>query len=397
MDKELLLKSIKSLYTTAEQLSDGLVADDERRHALQQQLTSLKNSITTAFERVFEEICFQPHQSAAVRIALDGKWFEVLADGQPKTAQEIASVTNAEPELIARIMMVLTATNVVGEAGLQTYTATPVTQLLLDPGWANGLRHFFDHCGPSLINLPSYLERNGYKVPQDVKNGPFADAWGGRNTWALYQAEPKRGEIFNSFMTKFRDGTRMWTDIYPATSNLCGKVERSDNAVLLVDVGGGGGHVLKKFVKHPGYQTGRLILQDLPAALGDKAALKEQGIEAMAYDFFTPQPIKGAKAYYFRAILHDWPDRACREILKNTAAAMRKGHSKLLIDDMVLPDTNVPPRAAFFDLSMMALETGAERTKRQWHDLLESAGLRIEKIWSANSGLESVIEAELAP
>ncbi len=75
---------------------------------------------------------------------------------------------------------------------------------------------------------------------------------------------------------------------------------------------------------------------------------------------------------------------------------MRKGYSKLLIDEMVLPDTNVPPKGAFLDLSMMAIETGAERTSRQWHDLLASAGLRIEKIWPTAYGLEAVIEAELA-
>ena len=106
--------------------------------------------------------------------------------------------------------------------------------------------------------------------------------------------------------------------------------------------------------------------------------------------------ILGAKAYFMRNILHDWPDRACHEILSNTAAAMRKGYSKLLIDELVLPDTNVSPRGAFLDLSMMALETGAERSSRQWHDMLASVGLRIEKIWSTDAGLDSVIEAELS-
>ncbi|KAL8895757.1 MAG: hypothetical protein Q9207_008026 [Kuettlingeria erythrocarpa] len=293
-------------------------------------------------------------------------------------------------------MMVLTATDVVEERGPRTYCATPITQLLLDPGWANGLRHFFDHCGPSLINLPAYLKRNGYKVPQEVATGPFADAWGGKNTWALYEEEPDRGAIFNSFMTKWKEGTGKWTDTYPAKTRLCKDVEQSADAVLLVDIGGGSGHVLKDLVKDPNHRTGRLILQDLPSALGDVMELNERGIEAMAYDFFTPQPIKGAKAYYLRGILHDWPDRACREILGNTAAAMRKGYTKLLIDEMVLPDTNVPPKGAFLDLSMMAIETGAERTSRQWHDLLASAGLRIEKIWPTAHGLEAVIEAELA-
>lgn len=75
---------------------------------------------------------------------------------------------------------------------------------------------------------------------------------------------------------------------------------------------------------------------------------------------------------------------------------MRKGYSRLLIDELVLPDSDIPPKGAFFDLSMMALQTGAERTSRQWHDLLKSAGLRVVRIWSSDYGLESVIEAELA-
>ena len=212
-------------------------------------------------------------------------------------------------------------------------------------------------------------------------------------------------------MTKWKEGTKIWTDTYPAKTRLCSRCEKSDDAVLLVDIGGGSGHVLRDFVKDPSNRVGRLVLQDLPAALGDTEELKNQGIEAMAHDFFTPQPVKGklsildwryllildqgAKAYYLRGILHDWPDRACREILSNTATAMRKGYSKLLLDEMVLPDTNVPPKGAFLDLSMMAIETGAERTSEQWHQLLGDVGLRIEKIWSTGSGLEAVIEAVL--
>ena len=42
----------------------------------------------------------QPHQSAAVRIALEGGWLQVLADGTPKTAQDISSATGAEVQLI---------------------------------------------------------------------------------------------------------------------------------------------------------------------------------------------------------------------------------------------------------------------------------------------------------
>ncbi|KAL8998443.1 MAG: hypothetical protein Q9169_002480 [Polycauliona sp. 2 TL-2023] len=385
--RESLLKSIQALLADAEKLPENIFDDQVGRRSVQRQIANLKDATTTPFEGM-ADICFQPHQSAAVKIALEGKWFEVLADGNPKTALDIASATGAEPRLIERIMMVLTATHVVNERGPQTYAASPLTNILLDPGWANGIRHFFDHCGPSMINLPGYFQRNGYKVPQDVKTGPFADAWGGRNTWALYKDEPERGKVFDSFMTRWKQGSAKWTDTYPAKSKICKDVEKSKDAILIVDIGGGRGHVLEDFAQDPGHRTGRLIVQDLPAALGDADSLSKQGIETMPYDFFTPQPIEGAKAYYLRQILHDWPDQTCREILSNTVAAMRKGYSKLLIDEVVLPDTDVPRQGAFLDLSMMAIETGTERTSRQWHDLLASVGLRIEKIWSTDSGLE---------
>ncbi|KAL8714436.1 MAG: hypothetical protein Q9220_001769 [cf. Caloplaca sp. 1 TL-2023] len=393
LKKEDVVESLTSLLHDVQSMPENIFDNDPGRQKLVQKTTSLKNQLTSPVERIFGELCAQPHLSVAAKIALEAGCFNVLADGNPKTARDIASNTGAEPELVARIMMVLTATDVVKEQGFRTYMATPVTQTLLEPGWANGFRHIFDHGGPSLMNLPTYLKRNGYKVPQDVKTGPFADVWG-MNTWELYKAEPKRGEVFNSFMTKWKAGTRMWTESYPAKDRLCSMIDSPDQ-VLLVDIGGGGGHVLREFVKDPEHLTGRLILQDLPATLGDRDSLKAQGIEAMPHDFFTPQPVIGAKAYYLRGILHDWPDRACREILSNTATAMKKGYSRLLIDEVVLPDTNVPARGAFLDLTMMAIETGAERTSTQWHELLSSIGLHVEKIWSTGAGLESVIEAVL--
>ncbi|KAL9036428.1 MAG: hypothetical protein Q9214_006136 [Letrouitia sp. 1 TL-2023] len=396
--RDSLVQSVKTLLAQVEELPENVYDDEAGRQALRKQIRRIKDDMTSPVERIYEELFFQPHQSIAARIALDGKWLEVLADGRPKTARDIASATGAETELIRRIMMVLTATNVVGEQGPQTYVATRVTQTLLNPGWANGLRFCSELVARSIVNLPSYLRRNGYKVPQDVKTGPFADAWGGNNTWALYEADPTWGAIFNSFMATRKQGTRVWTDIYPAKSNLCNRIERSEDAVLLVDIGGGVGHVLKEFAKDPAHRTGRLILQDLPAALvdADADALEEQGIEKIAYDFFTPQPVRGAKAYYFRAVMHDWPNSACHEILNNTASAMRKDYSKLLIDDIVLPDCDVPLRGAMYDLHMLAIECGTERTSTQWYDLLRSAGLQIEKIWSTDSRLESVIEAVLA-
>jgi hypothetical protein len=95
------------------------------------------------------------------------------------------------------------------------------------------------------------------------------------------------------------------------------------------------------------------------------------------------------------SVLHDWPDNLCHKILANITAAMKPGYSKLLINENVIPDTGAYWETTSLDLIMMEIGSG-ERTERQWQTLLESAGLNVVKIWTAQRGVESLIECELA-
>ena len=74
---------------------------------------------------------------------------------------------------------------------------------------------------------------------------------------------------------------------------------------------------------------------------------------------------------------------------------MTKDYSKLILHERVLPATGCSIEAANIDLLMMCNLTGAERTEKQWTELLDSAGLRIEHIWVLEPGAESIIEAVL--
>ena len=65
----------------------------------------------------------------------------------------------------------------------------------------------------------------------------------------------------------------------------------SEGDTLLVDVGGSYGQDMKRFVASYPDAPGRIILQDLPPVI--EKAEKIKNVEPMAYDFFTPQPIKG--------------------------------------------------------------------------------------------------------
>ena len=70
--------------------------------------------------------------------------------------------------------------------------------------------------------------------------------------------------------------------------------------------------------------------------------------------------------------------------------------SKLLINELVVPIQGsglFPPHS---DFNMMTLAAGMERTEAQWRDLLGSAGLEIENVWTGDGETESIIEAVVA-
>lgn len=74
---------------------------------------------------------------------------------------------------------------------------------------------------------------------------------------------------------------------------------------------------------------------------------------------------------------------------------MKPGYSRLLIEDLVLPDRGADLRSSAVDVLMYMMPGGIERAMSEWVELLDSVGLRILKVWSDESGAEPVIEAEL--
>lgn len=103
----------------------------------------------------------------------------------------------------------------------------------------------------------------------------------------------------------------------------------------------------------------------------------------------------GARVYYLRNILHDWPDDKCQIILSQVATAMTEGYSKILLNELVIPDQGASLVAVQSDITMMACLAAIERSKRQWHELIDAAGLKIEKIWTDVPEAESIMEVIL--
>ena len=78
---------------------------------------------------------------------------------------------------------------------------------------------------------------------------------------------------------------------------------------------------------------------------------------------------------------------------------MKPGYSKLILNEIVLPDKGAPLQMALWDMQMMVMVGGRERTEREWRQLLGCVGLEVVGIWQppatmgGGSGGEGIIEA----
>ena len=227
--------------------------------------------------------------------------------------------------------------------------------------------------------MPDYLEQNGYKNPDNAFDGPFQFAMQTKlHYFEWLKSSPRDQHAFNTVMSISRmNRGEEWFKFYPIEEKL---QVLSDQHPALVDIGGGLGHDLITLQRNFPNLRGRLVLQDLAIVINEIKDLPF-GIEAMAYDFFTPQPVQRAKAYYLRTVLHDWPDKQARVILGNIRAAMSKD-SILLVNENAIPESNVPLYSAQLDLSMMACFSSLDRTQTQFKELLHSSGFELIQVWS---------------
>ncbi|KAL4940778.1 hypothetical protein BDV06DRAFT_213230 [Aspergillus oleicola] len=330
------------------------------------------------------DTAFSPIVASTARIAVDLKLFELIVEHGPVSATKLAEMSGAEELLIVHF---------VEEPSPQTYTATNTTRSMATKEIAAGYRVISETAVPAMQAAPTFFRTNGYSCPIDPKDGLTQVASGTEKTMFEYVASrPDLLSDFNLYMGSGMGARRGWLEWFPVQREILDGAEKGEGNVLIVDVGAGKGHDLLAFQgMFPG--AGRLVLQDLPAVT-DSLIMNGTAIETMAHDFFTEQPVKGARVYFYHHIFHDWSDEYCESILKMLIPATTPGYSRLIINEMILPEQGATQFQAQMDLAMMAFNGGTERTRTQWKTLLEQAGLTHIKFWEpVDEGGDGIIEA----
>ncbi|KAI1800861.1 S-adenosyl-L-methionine-dependent methyltransferase [Daldinia bambusicola] len=335
--------------------------------------------------------------TAAIKALIDAGFFTKWAEqgSRPLRVDEFAELTGVDAVLLGRLLRHIAAQHLITLVGEDTYASTPwALSLGTDPAMTSIYGTFYHELmAPLALSLPSYLEGTGFKNPTDEQDGNFQRVHDkGSSLYGFVAASPLRSKEFADVMKCHARGNILpWTEVYDTYQIITGaKLDRP----LVVDIGGSKGHDLEKFhQEHPDIPKGSLVLQDIPEVV--EGLEVSPAVSVCPYDFFTPQPIKGARAYYLHIVLHNWPDDKATEILKNTADAMEPGYSKILIYEDVVSMRELSIQATFADMTMMALCSSAERSENDWHRLVGGVkGLKIVKFWYRAHNIGGIIEVE---
>ncbi|KAF6226401.1 hypothetical protein HO133_009267 [Letharia lupina] len=363
------MNSTSNIHNLLQEIAfKGAILEKPNNGDARRELLAAARSLCYKLETPIESllrICWAEAQThPAIRTGIEMNLFEKLVedDGAAKSNSQLAAMTGADPVLLNWTLI------------------------------SN------DAAGPPLRQLHKYLASTGFKNPTNPTDGPFQY---GHNTplhtFEWMKEHPLIYQQFGNFMAGYTQGRPSWLDFFPAEDRIVKGLSEKEEAVLLVDVGGGMGQDLEEFRRRMPSVKAELVLQDQEEFVERaKAGLAEKGIRAMAYDFFTPQPIKGARAYYLHSVLHNWPDSKCKDILSNLKPALAKGYSKLLINEVVIPNKGAPAVSTGLDLLLMAVSSSGHRTEKNWQELLDWAGFRLVKVWAFEAGMEGLIEAEVA-
>jgi hypothetical protein len=138
-------------------------------------------------------------------------------------------------------------------------------------------------------------------------------------------------------------------------------IDGCTGGALVVNIGGNQGDDLEKSRLARPSNRGNLLLEDMAVVL--KKTICDAEIRRITHNFFYPQRIRGARAYYMHGILHNWNDDDALTILIHIKNAMTPGYSKLLVDHIMMPNCGPTRLQTSVDVQTMVM-TSAGRGQR---------------------------------
>ncbi|MGH3808263.1 MAG: methyltransferase [Pseudonocardiaceae bacterium] len=180
-----------------------------------------------------------------------------------------------------------------------------------------------------------------------------------------------------AYFTQTHDSARRFDRAMAASTELIAdqltRVFDFSTATRIVDIGGGNGSLLKVVLTSSPATCGVVIDRDHVVAQCTRELAGHplaDRITAVAGDFFHTLPANG-DVYVLSRILHDWTDEDCVRLLRVCRTSM-SSTSRLLIIERLLPEDGGVSAASSWDMHMLAITGGRERTSREYQRILAS-------------------------
>jgi hypothetical protein len=280
------------------------------------------------------------------------------------TGSDLAVAAEADPDGIIRLMRLLTAIGVFGGDDHSGYALTDVSSLLRSdvPGSMRDMclmygEEFHQAWGEALTAVRA--GRSGF------------EAAFGRSLHEYLAQERDSGP---KFLRAMNAGSPFFADV-PAVYGF-------DGVQTITDVAGGSGKLLATILQACPGTTGVLFDREhmLPMAKEQlSSTVDPDRFTLEAGDFFESVPA-GSDVYLLSRILQDWDDNSCATLLTNVRRAMLRDSDRLLIVERVINETGTRVLPVLFDLHLLMMAGGRERTLAGYKSLLENAGMRLEAI-----------------
>jgi SAM-dependent methyltransferase len=285
--------------------------------------------------------------------------------GGPLTARELALLVNADPRSLGRVLRLAAFFGLLSEEPEGRYGLAPLGKPLQSEV-AGSVRAF------AVLMGEEHYQAWGALL-HSVQTGESAwDHVFGREFFEYLAQNPESQATFDAAMAVGTDELfgHPLADAYDFSGVRC-----------IVDVGGGNGSVATAILKlHPHLEA---VIYDQPQVLpaADAYLTKRRVRERcrlVAGNFFESVP-GGGDVYLLSNIVHDWDDDRALRILRNCRRSMTPDARALLLE-IVMPPHGHPSRAVMYDVNMMALLHGQERSEDEYRTLLAAADLELAPI-----------------
>lgn len=293
-----------------------------------------------------------------------------------RSAERLAEECGADPKALLRLLRAAATLGLLAETASSEFSLTPVGETLRanTPG--------------SLRDLVIAETAAGHWLPW----GRLADAVrrGGSMTVETLGIDP--WEYYARNVEEGRSFARGMSNLSAIVSADVARVYDPGDATRIVDVGGSEGVLLRGVLGRTPNAKG-ILFDRADVIEGARNAVATSNmtdrIELVSGDFFGDIP--NGDLYLLKSVLHDWPDDKCEEIVKSVHRAADDG-ARIVLVEMVLPDTPQPSPVTLMDMNMLVMLGGRERTAGEYTALLQRCGFKVERV-IPTGGMFTVIEA----